>query len=472
MKTTPIAGILAMLLILGLSVGVAAEDGTIDQDLLKQFEKKFESRGDQSALINAVTNNDLRQLSLNRERVIAHDKLLDHKVKSTGIIDQKSSGRCWLFAGVNCLAPKIMKELDLDDFELSESYLAFYDKLEKANLFLETMIAMRDRPVDDRSLNGYLGWMFGDGGWFHYFTDLLDKYGAVPISAMPESKQSMKTGRVNELGKTLLRKYTAELRRMHQQGQSEKDLRARKEEMLADIYRLLVFTYGKPPKEFTFRYETEEDSVKVIAEKHYTPKSFYDELLGDDLPEYVALVNNPAKKMDQLFEMEGSRNIFERSDYTVLNLSADKLAEYTLAALLDSQIVWFACDVGQQNYRDSGIMALDIYDYNNTLGIDFKMSKADRISFQDISPSHAMAITGVDTTNDGQPIKWRVENSWGTKYGDKGIWYMYNDWFKEYALAVVVDKSHLSEDDLDKLKQKPIVIADWEPFFLALRNLK
>ena len=224
MKHASQVSFIVLLLISVQAIGAGANDGQIDNALLEQFEKEFDSHGNQTAIINAVTNNNINQLALNRELMIAHDKLLDHKVESSGIIDQKSSGRCWIFAGTNVLAPRVMKRLDLDDFELSESYLAFYDKLEKSNLFLETMIEMRDRPVDDRSLNSYLGWMFGDGGWFHYFSDLLAKYGAVPIGAMPESKQSNKTGSVNKLGKTLLRRYTAELRRMHKDGKSLKEL--------------------------------------------------------------------------------------------------------------------------------------------------------------------------------------------------------------------------------------------------------
>ena len=458
-------------LVLSLATGAMSGEGGIDNSLLQKYQKQLTAEGDQAATINAITNNDIKDLSLNREKLIHHDKLLSHKLDLTGMTNQKSSGRCWLFAGANVMSPAVKSKLDLPDFEMSQPYLTFFDKLEKANLFLERMIALRDRPIDDRSLCQELDYLFGDGGWFHYFTDLVLKYGVVPLAAMPETKQSTSTGNFNKLSKTILRKHTAELRRMHVDGKDVGQLRSRKDEMLGDIYKLLVYNYGTPPVEFTYRYEAEVDSVKTIVEKQYTPMSFFDEFWGDDFPEYVALVNNPTIDYDQLFKLEESRNVYENPDFEVLNLTIDKLKEYTLAALLDSQAVWFSCDVGKDNYNDSGIFAVDVYDYNRTFDMDFKMTKADRISFNDISPNHAMVICGVDTATCGTPTKWLVKNSWGTKNGDDGIWYMYDDWFDEYVLLVMIDKKLLSEEDQDKFKQKPVTIADWQPFFLALRNL-
>ncbi|RKX20044.1 MAG: aminopeptidase, partial [Candidatus Zixiibacteriota bacterium] len=201
-------------------------------------------------------------------------------------------------------------------------------------------------------------------------------------------------------------------------------------------------------------------------------KSFANEFLGDEVPEYATLVNLPTREFNNLFELEDSRNLFEKEDMVVLNLTSEKLQEYTLASLKDSQLVWFACDVGKENYGDSGILAIDIYDYNRTFDMDFKMSKKDRINFNEISPNHAMTIMGADTTDSGKVKKWLIENSWGSKRGDDGYWYMYNDWFDEYVLMVIIDKKLLSEKDLKLYDKKPIKIPTWEPFFLALRRLE
>lgn len=477
-------------------VAVAQEKGAVDSALLARFEKRAADDPNLSRQVNAATNNDIRDLSLNRELVRTHDSRFNFEVKATGIIDQKSSGRCWMFAGANAITPRVMNKLKLSDFNLSEAYLAFWDKLEKSNFFLETMIQLRDRNIDDRSLQMWLEAPMGDGGWWSYFEILVKKYGVTPASAMPETKQSSATDRVNGLLNTMLRKATAEIRRMHSAGKKEQELRQYKENVLADVYKLLVYAYGQPPKEFVFRYEEskkdtttaakltdstaasdsakikDSSETKVLVDRHYTPQSFFKEFYGDVTSEYVALVHNPAMKDATLYELIGSRNVFEDSDVRFLNLPIAKLKEYSYKMILDSQIVWFACDVGRDNYGDSGMFAVNIYDYSTTLGIDLKTTKADRISYRDMTPNHAMVLLGVDTTEAGAPRKWRVENSWGTSRGSGGFWTMYDSWFDENVLLVMVDKKLLSEADAALLDQKPVVFEDWQPFFRALTRLQ
>lgn len=450
----------------------AAQPGAVSPELLERYEAQAAQDKDLRNRINAVTNNDIKNLALNRGLLANNDGLFNVQVKGTGIIDQHSTGRCWMFAGANVVTPKVMTALKMSDFQLSQAYLAFYDKLEKANCFLESMIAMRKQPLDDRSLQMYLQEPLGDGGWWHYFTGLVQKYGIVPASVMPETKQSSSTGMINRLATTLLRKGAAEIRRMSADGQSEAQIRQRKEAMLADVYDLLVYGYGQPPNEFTFRWEEGEDSAKVIMERTFTPQTFLKAFFGDSIPEYVAIANNPAEKMNQLYELEGSRNIQEAKDMRALNLPIERLKHYAIKSLLDSQLVWFACDVGQDNYNDSGIFAIDIYDFNTALGKDFDITKADRIRYMDMSPNHAMVLTAVDTSAGGVPRKWRVENSWGSDRGAKGYWTMYDGWFDEWVLLVVIDKRLLEPEDLALLEQTPVRIKDWQPFFLALRNLQ
>lgn len=466
-----------LLLTLTTAINVNAADGEISTDLLSQFRNDLKTEPNHKQIINAITNNKIKDLALNREKIVNFDKLFNYKLKSTNIINQKSSGRCWIFAGANVNTPKVMNKLNAADFEMSQSYLAFYDKLEKANFFLERMIELRDKPLDDRSLQIEFQNLFGDGGWWNYFLSLVNKYGIVPAQVMPETKQSESTGMINQLGQTLLRKYAAELRAMHQNGRSENALRKAKEKMLSDVYKLLVYNYGQPPTEFNFRYEykDENDTTKTekeIIEKIYTPQSFFKEFIGDAMPEYVSLCNYPTQAYNENYILESSRNMYEGKDFKLLNLDIEKLKYYTQKTLYDSQLVWFACDVGQDNYNTDGIFSVDVYDYTNTIGIDFDMDKKTGIEYGNITPSHAMAITGVDTSADGSYNKWLVENSWGTKNGDNGFYYMKDDWFSAYVLVVVIPKNLLEDEELKLLDKKPIIIKDYEPFSVGMRSIQ
>jgi bleomycin hydrolase len=443
--------------------------------------------------VNAITNNKISDLSLDRRALVRHNDRFNHELESSGVTHQRGSGRCWLFAGLNLFAPRVMADLKMKKFELSQPYLAFYDKLEKANRFLEDIIAFRDSALHTWTMQVVLESPFGDGGWWNYVTALLEKYGAVPLSAMPETRQSSSTSQINRLISTLLRRDAAELRQMYSQGAGVGELRSRKKEMLAEVYEMLVYAYGEPPTEFEFRYEVKpekdstaqgEDDTGDDAEEdnadegkgsdvveHHTPGSFYEKYLKPHMKEYVSICHNPAQEVDRLYELAGARNIMGSPDLQTLNLPIEKLKAYALKSLLDSQIVWFACDVGKENYGDSGIFMRGIYDVETTLGVELEMEKRDRIDYHDISPNHAMVFMGVDTTDDGSAAKWLVENSWGKKAGKEGKWTMYDSWFDEYVLMVIVDKELLSAEDAEKLKQGPVIVPYWEPFFAALRRL-
>ncbi len=514
-----IALLTTLLITAAATQGEPKTEGAVSTGLIEQYQKQLEDSGDPAFLINAITNNSIKGLSLNRDLLLTHNDIVNHSLKSAGITNQKSSGRCWLFAGFNVLTPDLATKMKLSKFELSQSWLAFWDKMEKSNLFLEDIIRLADKPINDRELQIVLESPIGDGGWWHYFAGLVNKYGVVPISAMPETKQSSSTGMLNKLATSKLRSFASELRQMHVDGKKVKDLRKRKEAMLADIYTILVYTYGQPPTEFTIRYEPTEkddkeddaDSIDLdigeddgdenddkeddadstdldigeddsdededkddkpeIIEAEYTPTSFYEEFFDAELPEYVALCNNPTRQYGKLYQIETSRNMYEMEDFTILNLPIERLKHYSAKSLLDSQVVWFACDVGKQNYNDSGIFMEGIYDYNSTFGMDFRLSKRDRVAFKDISPNHAMVFMGIDTASDGTPVKWLVENSWGSKKGDEGNWYMYDDWFSEYVLVTIIDKRQMEDAELKMLRKKPVPVEPWDPFFLALRRL-
>ncbi|MFZ5981883.1 MAG: C1 family peptidase [Candidatus Zixiibacteriota bacterium] len=482
MKT--LINIISIVLTVASFVYAADQTGAIDQNLIDRYDKAFQDKDGADILINAVANNAVNNLTLNRDLFANRDKFFNLKLKSYGITNQKSSGRCWLFATLNVFNQQVAKKINHKNFELSQPYLTFWDKMEKANMFLEEVIKYIDKPLDSREMEYILRNPFGDGGFWTYAVNLIEKYGAMPITAMPETKQSTSTGTVNNLANMKLKKFAEELRALFTDGQKITDLRKRKEAMLDEIYQLMAYNYGRPPKEFVFRYEdksddkdknneddeaeSDEDStatenpepVKYIT-KTYTPRSFYDEFIAGELLKYVTLINYPTQPYNQPYRWEWG-NMPEKPHIIGLNLPIEKLKAYTIRMLADSMPVCFACDVGYGNNTDSGIFAADLYQYNRLFDLDFKMTKAERLNYRGGTSNHMMVILGVDTTDDGLPVKWLVENSWGDARGDKGFWYMYDDWFSEYVYEVYLDPKYLSAEDRESSKKQPRDMPLWD----------
>ncbi len=449
----------------------AQPEGSLSESMLRHIRQSFikDSAGDAS--INLLTANSLKTLAIDRDKLVHRDKLFNFKLKDAGITNQQSSGRCWLFSALNLVSADVMTKLKLSSFQFSQPYLTFWDKMEKANLFLEQIIETAGLPLDDRKLTIILTDPFGDGGWYDYVVNLMDKYGAVPLSAMPETKHSINTGTINGLANAKLRSFATELRAMHRSKKSAQEMRTRKATMLADIYKLLVYTYGEPPTEFTFRYDSKEekDSVSTIVSKQFTPMAFYEEFVKGNLPDYAMIMNNPTKAYDEVYCVEYSRNMYDKPDVSMLNLPVERFKSYCLKALLDSQPVNFACDVGADNFGDSALLVKGIYRYGDLFGMSFDLTKAQRIELRQSTPNHSMVLLGVDTVG-GKPAKWLVENSWGESAGDKGYWQMDNAWFDEYVYVVVVDKKYLSKDDAKLLERKPIQLPMWDPFWMAVQQ--
>jgi bleomycin hydrolase len=461
------AGIFILLVLVS---GAAAEPkGGIPESLIGELVQS-PLNGNEKTMADIIANKSIKDIALNRERYIDHNSFINHTIKTGGITNQKSSGRCWMFAGFNVIRPQVIKKYNLKSFEFSENYLLFWDKMEKYNKFLQLMIDFAERPLDDRELAIVIEWFAGDGGWWTYFTDLMQKYGLVPIEVMPETHNSSSTGMMNSLIGLKTKQFGVELRNMVRDGSSEDEVMARKEEMLAVIYRMLVINLGQPPTEFTWRYEVDDSTGITTHPTTFTPKSFYEEVIDVDLNDYVALFNYPGKDYYENYSLRMSRNMYDRPNFTVLNIPIDTMRVYAQASVLDSTPVWFACDVGKENYGKDGIMALDIYNYESIYGVEFDLPKADLIQMQLITPNHAMAFMGVDTAN-GEVEKWLVENSWGDERGDKGKWYMYNDWFDRYMFGVIVHKDYLSPGLIELSEKKPIELPPWDPMY-GLNNLR
>jgi bleomycin hydrolase len=444
-----------------------SSEGGITPEMIEEMHEATKFKGPWKAIYNSLMNNDIKDLALDHDKVVEHEELFNVSIKTKGVTNQKSSGRCWLFASLNLLRPKMIEKYDLSSFEFSQSYLAFWDKLEKANMFLEVMIELRDRDYLDRELNSFLRSPYGDGGWWHYTVDLIEKYGCVPKEVMPETQSTSKTGMMNRLISTKLRKCASELRELHSDEASIAELRDAKEEMLTEIYHMLTLNMGIPPTEFVWRYEDKDSTVS--EPKKYTPQEFYHKVVDVDLRDYVTMTDHPSRPKYGMYAVKYTRNMYDHEDGAFMNVPIDSLKAYALKTLLDGEAVVFACDVGEDNANDKGIFRPGIYDYESIYGIDLGMDKRDKFLYGDLTANHMMLISACDTLN-GEVQKWKVENSWGTDRGDGGFWTMYDGWFDDNVFEIIVHKKHLSGDLRKILKKEPIELPSWDPYSQCVKK--
>ena len=454
--------LIVILLLSVITFGKNVEKGISEKVLIELKKSVNPDLPENKALINAITQNSIKDLAQNKS---VRDKLFDRnfsiKLENKGVTDQKSSGRCWLFAGLNILRYKTAEKYNLSKFELSQSYNFFFDKLEKANLFLEKIIETRKKDVNDREVVFLLKNPIPDGGQWNMVVELVNKYGVVPKEVMPETYHSSKTGELNRILSTYLRKCASKLR---ETKASEKELRKMKIDMLKDVYKILVYTLGNPPEKFTWRYKDKDGNISEW--KEYTPQSFYKEFVGKTLSDYVIIYNYPAKPYYKLYSISIDRDMIDKNDLTFINLPIEELKELSLKMLKDlKEPVWFGCDVGKELWSKEGIMAPEVYDYKSLLGVDLKMTKKERVLYRQSIPTHAMVFMGVDLDDNGNPVKWLVENSWGEKSGKNGMYVMYDKWFDHYMYEVVVPKSLLPPKVQEILKTKPIKLPPWDPMY-------
>ena len=458
-----------VVLVFVVTANALAGSGEISPKMVKKLRTSVKMDPHTRAMYNAVTGNDVSSLALNRDIVNSHNEIFSHKIKTKGITNQKSSGRCWLFAGLNVMRPEVVERHKLKSFEFSQNYLAFYDKLEKANCFLERVIRLRDKDIDDRTLEIHLRNPIPDGGYWESVVNLVEKYGAVPKEIMPETNSSSSTSQMNKLISTKLRSDATKLRQMHADEKPLKQLEKRKDKMLAETYKILVLNLGAPPVEFEWRYE---DANSLPSEmKTYTPQSFYKDFVDVDLREYVDLFHDPSKETGKHYELGMSTNVIGGDNVNFANIEMEQLKAIAVKSVLDDEPLWFGCDVGKDQYRGDGvgIMAVGMYDFNSVYKINMDMTKTERILYRHSIPNHAMVLVGVDIKDD-KPTKWLIENSWGSDKGSKGYWTLYDTWFDEYVYSIIVKKKYVPEEVL-KILDKPAEIRPaWDPMFAIVNS--
>lgn len=432
--------------------------GGISADMLRQISAAYEGNAADKALRNALNSTPINTLAVSADKIAMIDTHFSDEVKTLGRTDQKSSGRCWLFTGLNVLRARMNAKHDLGAFTFSQNYLFFYDQLEKANLFLQGVIDTRNLPMEDRTVDWLFAHPIGDGGQFTGVSNLVMKYGVVPADVMPETLSANSTSQMNAQIKNKLREDGLRLREA-----KAKDVQALKVQMLGEIYRMLVLCLGVPPTEFTWaRYNSKGE---FVSEKTYTPKSFYLEFIGEDLENnYIMVMNNPAVPYNKVYEIEYDRHVYDGQNWVYLNLPIERIKEMAIASIKDNTALYFSCDVGKFLDRKRGIADLGNFDYESLMGVTFGMDKKERILTHASGSTHAMTLIAVDI-KEGKPVKWMVENSWGAATGYKGNIIMTDEWFNEYMFRLVVEKKYVPADIMNLMAQKPIMLPSWDPMF-------
>ena len=448
---------------------VNAQTGGISSKMLGEIQKQNKMTPAENAIANAIAANSIDNLAQNRNNAAELDTYFSIETPKQTITDQKSSGRCWMFSGMNVLRANFAKRTDSLRVEFSQAYLFFYDQLEKANLFLQGVIDTGKKPIDDQRVQFFFKNPINDGGTFCGVADLTEKYGLVPKQVMPESYSSDNTSKMARLISSRLREDGLILRKMVAEGKKAADIEKAKTEMLATVYRMLALSIGEPPTQFTYAHRN-KDGKAVGEPKTYTPQEFFKEVVGDKLNgTFIMVMNDPRHPYYKTYEVELDRHTYDGHNWKYLNLPMDDIEQLAIASLKDGRKLYSSYDVGKMLDRKRGYGDTENFDYGSLMGTTFGMNKAERISTFDSGSTHAMTLTAVDLDANGKAKKWKVENSWGASWGQQGCMIMSDRWFREYMFRLVVDKKYVSEELLKLNEQKPVMVTPEDPLFINER---
>ena len=428
---------------------------------IEEFRKSFDSDPSATVAQNAVSNADLSTLALRRDLVQDMDFSFSTKLDDWNATNQRRSGRCWLFATLNLFRVGAMKKMNLKKFEFSQAHIHFWDKLERANHFLEAILETSDRPVDDRTIHFLLSDPIGDGGQWNMATNLIRKHGLVPMSAYPESHSSSNTRSMNTVLKDILRTSASEIRKILDDGGSNNEARRHKEGRMKEIWRVLCIHLGTPPEKFDWQWRDKDNEFH--RKGTMTPLEFVDEYVEVDWEEYICIVNDPRNEYYRTYTVDFLQNVAGGPPVVYLNVPSNEMKDITQRLLEDGTPVWMGCDVGKNMARKRGLWDAELYDLKGLYGIQFGMEKADRLRFGQTMMTHAMLFTGVDVV-DGKPRRWRVENSWGSEdSGEKGFYTMNDNWYDEHMFEIAAPKDYLTDEMKSGLEGDPIVLPAWDP---------
>lgn len=438
----------------------------IDSAVLNKFNADFNKIPAAQVIKNSVANNGIYKSSTTLQSKIAMDPTFSIELETGKVADQKQSGLCWVFAALNTLRHPMQAKFKIKDFELSQGYIFFWDKLEKSNYFYENVIKTADLKIGDRKIDFLMATPQQDGGQWDLICGLLEKYGVVPKSIMPDTASRINSSELNHVLNSKLRKDAVQLRKLINDGVSLSEVEATKEHMLSEVYRMLVYTIGEPPTQFNWSYR--DDNQQFHQVENITPQEFYKQYINLNLADHISTINAPTadKPYNHVYTVELLGNVVGGRQVRHLNLELQDFKQAAIKQLQAGEAVWFGSDISQMSDRKTGIMDTKLYDLNGLFNIDLSMTKAQRLDYGESMMNHAMVITGVDLNNDQQPTKWKVENSWGEKVGTKGYFVMSDAWFDQFVYQLVIDKQYLPEklqQVYEQEKDAPKVLAPWDP---------
>ena len=443
-------------------IALADSGDAITANVLERFKSGFEADPVNQTLLNAVTRTTIDEVALNRRVVAQTDHTFSHVLDDWTATNQKASGRCWLFAGLNLLRTGVMQKMKLKDFEFSQNYILFWHKLERSNYFLEAILDTAERDIDDRTVAYLLDHPNDDGGQWTMFAGIIKKYGLLPKAFMPETQSSSNTRRMNYVLTWKLRDGALKLRDLSSQGVGQSALRQLKQKILDEIYRILCIHLGQAPARFTWQWQ--DTDRRFHRDPELTPLEFAAKYLSADPDDYVCLVNDPrsASQFGRTYTVNYLGNIVGANPVLYLNVEIDVMKAMAMETILAGEPVWFGCDMAQMTSRKLGLMDSSLYDLVGVYRINFELDKGERLYLHQSHMNHAMLFTGVDVVA-GKSRRWRVENSWGEEPGKKGFFTMSDNWFDEFVFEIAVNKSLLSRELRDSIEVKPKVLPPWDP---------
>ncbi|MGY3724062.1 bleomycin hydrolase [Granulicatella balaenopterae] len=434
----------------------------LEKEMTKEFRNGFTQDKKNLAVQKSAVRNGIHESCQTVEAAVSNVPVFSVDVEVGAVANQKASGRCWMFAALNTFRHKLLKSHNLKEFELSQSYTFFWDKYEKANYFHENILKTANQEVTSREVSFLLQTPQQDGGQWDMIVSIFDKYGVVPKTVMPESVSSSASSVLNSYLNKKLRKDAMILRRLVKDNATEEEIAATRKQMMEEIYQILSVSLGTPPETFDFEYRDSEKEYHCV--KDLTPQTFFKQFVGINLDDYVSVINAPTKDkpFNRSFTVDMLGNVVGGREVKYLNVDMETFKDLAIKQLKDGESIWYGCDVGQSSDRKAGIMAMDTFDVENLFDVDFTTTKAERLEFGESLMTHAMVLTGVDIV-DGKSTKWKVENSWGDKIGDKGFFVMSDEWMDEYTYQIVIKKDYLTEEQLKAFNEEPIVLAPWDP---------
>lgn len=436
---------------------------SLHQSLTDRFFADYEANHHLSAMENTLTHNGIYASLEKRSSSVENNPVFSIDLTKDKVSNQKASGRCWMFAALNTFRHKMITGFQLEEFELSQAHTFFWDKYEKSNWFLEQILATADQELTSRKVKFLLDVPQQDGGQWDMVVSLFEKYGVVPKSVYPESISSSNSRELNTVLNKLLRQDAQILRELVAQGTRPETIQAKKEELLQEIFNFLAASLGLPPRTFDFTYRDKDN--RYHNERNLTPQAFYKKYVDIQLEDYVSIINAPTadKPYGKSYTVEMLGNVVGSRPVRYLNVEMDRLKALAIAQMQAGETVWFGSDVGQSSNRKTGIMVDGMYDFRSSLNINLHQDKAGRLDYSESLMTHAMVLVGVDLDENGQPLKWKVENSWGDKVGDKGYFVASDSWMDEYTYQIVIRKDFLTEEELAAYHAEPTVLAPWDP---------